>query len=149
MPRLDNAIDIKAPQDKVFAYVSNIEAQPEWVKWAKSVELTSPEKTGVGATDAMAIQVGPQKQNVEGLITDYQEGESLTRRLTRGMTFTERYSVAPSAAGDGTQVEWSIDYTPPMGGLGKLVNWLFMNRLFEQLMADSLTNLKERLETER
>jgi hypothetical protein len=33
-----------------------------------------------------------------------------------------------------------------MGLLGKLVDFLFMSRLMDQLMKDSLTNLKERME---
>ena len=34
-----------------------------------------------------------------------------------------------------------------MGGMGKLMDKLFMERLFDQLMKDSLTNLKDRLES--
>jgi hypothetical protein len=36
-----------------------------------------------------------------------------------------------------------------MGGMGKLMDAIFMERLFDQLMRDSLTNLKERMETAR
>jgi uncharacterized membrane protein len=147
MPRVDNAIDIKAPRDKVFQYIADIEAQPEWVKWAKRAEVTSMERNSVGATDAMVMQVGPRKENVEGLITEYKEGQFFTRRLTRGMEMTERLSVVPF--GDGSKVAYSVEYTPPMGALGKLIDFQFMERLFDQLMEDSLTNLKERLETAR
>jgi uncharacterized membrane protein len=147
MPRLDNAIDIKAPADKVFAYVADITSHPEWVKWTKRAEVTSLERKGVGATSAGVMQVGPRKENVEDIVTEYKEGEFLTRRTTRGMAMTDRLSVL--SMGDTTKVAWSIDYTPPMGGMGKLMDVLFMVRLFDQLMKDSLTNLKERLETAR
>jgi uncharacterized membrane protein len=147
MPRLDNAIDIKAPADKVFAYVADITSHAEWVKWTKRAEVTSLERKGVGATSAGVMQVGPRKENVEDIITEYKEGEFLTRRTTRGMAMTDRLSVL--SMGDTTKVAWSIDYTPPMGGMGKLMDVLFMVRLFDQLMKDSLTNLKERLETAR
>jgi uncharacterized membrane protein len=60
---------------------------------------------------------------------------------------TESYSLLP--AGDGTKVAWIIEYAPPGGGLGKLIDLLFMSRLFEQLQGDSLRNLKERLESTR
>ena len=46
-----------------------------------------------------------------------------------------------------TKVAWSIEYRPPMGSMGKLLDLIFMERLFEQLQGDSLNNLKERLET--
>jgi uncharacterized membrane protein len=145
MPRLDNSIDIKAPADQVFAYVSDVTTHPEWVKWTKEAEVTSIGKTGVGATSAGVMQVGAKKQEIETLVTEYREGEFITRRNTRGLQMTDRLSVLPF--GEGTKVAWSIDYTPPMGGLGKLMNTIFMERLFDQLMGDSLTNLKERMES--
>jgi uncharacterized membrane protein len=52
-------------------------------------------------------------------------------------------------AGDGTKVAWSIDYVPPMGPVGKMMDTLFMVRLFDQLMKDSLALLRERLESAR
>jgi uncharacterized membrane protein len=147
MPRIDNVIDIKAPRDKVFQYVSDVASQPEWVKWAKEVQITSPGISGLGQTDSMRMQVGPQRQTVEGLVTEYKDGQFITRRLTRGMALTERLSVVPFA--DGSKVAYSVEYTPPMGQLGKIMDFLVMVRLFDQLMKDSLTNLKERLETSR
>ncbi|HEX5367826.1 MAG TPA: SRPBCC family protein [Dehalococcoidia bacterium] len=147
MPRLDNVIDIKAPVDKVFAYVADVTSHPEWVKWTKRAEVTSLEHKGVGSTSAGVMQVGPRKQNIEDIVTEYKEGEFLTRRTTRGLEMTDRLSVLNM--GDTTKVAWSIDYHPPMGGVGKLMDKLFTERLFDQLMKDSLTNLKERLETAR
>ena len=94
MPRIDNSTEIKATPAAVFQYISDLEALPEWVKWAKRVEVTSLSKQGVGTTDASLMQVGPQKQNVEGLITEYKDGEFYTRRLTRGMELTERLAGA-------------------------------------------------------
>ena len=147
MPRLDNSIDIKAPVDQVFAYVSDVTTHPEWVKWTKEAEVTSVEAEGVGATTSGIMQVGPKKERIETLTTEFKQGQFVTRRHTRGMEMTDRLSVLPH--GDGTKVAWSIDYVPPMGGMGKLMDKLFMERLFDQLMKDSLTNLKERLESAR
>lgn len=145
MSRLDNVIDIKAPADQVFQYVADITTHPDWVKWTKDAEVTSSSRTGVGTTAIEVMQVGPRKENVEKLTTEYKEGEYFTRRNTSGMEMTDRLSVL--AIGDTTKVAWSIDYTPPMGSMGKLMDTLFMERLFDQLMKDSLTNLKERLES--
>jgi uncharacterized membrane protein len=145
MPRIDNSIEIKATPDTIFPYLADIESQPEWVKWAKRVEVTSLNRKGVGATDAMVMQVGPQKQNVEGLVTEYKDGEFFTRRLTKGMDLTERLAVVKY--GEGSKVAYSVEYTPPMGAMGKMIDMLFMERLFDQLMKDSLTNLRGRLES--
>ena len=147
MPRLDNSIDIKAPADQVFAFVSDITTHPEWVKWTKEAQVTSLDRSGVGSTTAGVMQVGPKKEKIETLTTEFKEGQFVTRRNTRGMDMTDRLSVLPF--GDGTKVAWSIDYSPPMGSMGKLMDMLFMERLFDQLMKDSLNNLKERLESAR
>jgi uncharacterized membrane protein len=147
MPRLDNSIDIKLPKERVFEYVSDVTARPEWVKWTKRAEVTSTESRSVGATDAGVMQVGPQKQSVEAIVTEYRPDYVYTRRHTRGMELTDRIAVVPSPSGEGTKVAWTIEYTPPMGPMGKMMDAAFMARLFDQLMKDSLNNLRDRLET--
>jgi uncharacterized membrane protein len=147
MPRLDNSIDIKAPRDKVFAYIADVTTHPEWVKWTKQSEVTSLNRKGVGATDAGVMQVGPRKEKIEAIVTEYKENELFTRRHTRGMEMTDRLAVVNTT--DGSKVAWTVEYNPPMGMMGKMMDSLFMSTLFDQLMEDSLTNLKERLESAR
>lgn len=147
MPRLDNSIDIKASPDQVFSYLADVTTHPDWVKWTKDAEVTSVEPVGLGATSTEVMQVGPRKETIETVTTEFKDGQYVTRRHTRGMEMTDRLSVLPF--GDGTKVAWSIDYHPPMGGMGKLMDKLFMERLFDQLMKDSLTNLKDRMESAR
>ena len=145
MPRLDNSIDISAPADIVFQYVADIRRYPEWVKWAKEAEWTSNEEAlGVGSTFTMRMQVGPRKEWVEGIVTEFIAGELITKRHTRGMQLTDRLSVL--TVGEATKVAWSVEYTPPMGKLGQMGDVIFMSRLFNQLAEDSLAILKERLE---
>jgi uncharacterized membrane protein len=147
MPRIDNSIDIKAPLDRVFQYIADPATHPDWVKWAKEEEVTSLERTGLGATSTMVMRVGLRKERVDTIVTEYKPDEFLTRRNTRGMEMTDRLAVL--RIGDTTKVAWSVDYLPPMGALGRALDFLFMEKLFDQLMQDSLTNLKERLETAR
>ncbi len=144
MTRVDNTIDIKAPKEKVFAFIADLEARSQWVKWSKRPEVTSMQKEGVGTTDRSVMQVGPQKQQTEGLVTDYQPGYTIARRLTRGMDLNERISVLNT--GDSTKVAYSVEYVPPMGKLGQMMDFLFMEKLFGQLMEDSLEILKEQME---
>ena len=144
MPRLDNAIDIKAPRDKVFEYISNLDTYPEWVKWAKRAEVTSEQQKGVGTTDVMLMQVGPRKETVEAIVTEYKEGELHTRRHTRGMQMTDRKALVQ--IGDMTKFAWSIEYVPPMGAMGKMMDLAFVQTLFNQIMEDSLTILKDKIE---
>ena len=146
MTRVDRSIDIKASKENIFDYVADVGNQGEWVKWAKDVRVTSNDRAAVGATDAMTMQVGPTKQKVEGLITEVVPGYTMARRLTRGMEMTERLSVVPSPSGAGTRLAWSVEYTPPGGQMGKMMDFLFMSTLLNQLMEDSLDILKEKVE---
>ena len=145
MPRLDNSIDISAPLETVFAYLTDVESHPEWVKWTKQAEVTSLEKAALGSTSTRKMQVGPRKETVDAIVTEFKPNEFVTWKHTRGMEMTDRLSVVPFK--EGTKVAWSIDYTPPMGGMGKLMDVLFMERLFDQLAKDSMALLKERLES--
>jgi uncharacterized membrane protein len=144
MTRVDNTIEIKAPKEKIFAFVADLEARPQWLKWAKNTEVTSLQRSGVGTTDRETMQVGPQKQKTEGLVTDFQDGYTIARRLTKGMDLSERVSVLHM--NDATKVALSVEYTPPMGMFGRLFDFLFMAKLLDQLAEDSLTNLKEHME---
>ena len=47
------SIDIDAPREKVFQYISDVTTHPEWVKWTKRAEVTSIEHKGIGATTAV------------------------------------------------------------------------------------------------
>lgn len=145
MPVLEAAIDIKAAPEKVFAYISDVETQPQWARWAKDVEITSLQRKGLGTTDAMVLQLMGKKYPTEAIISEYNENESMSRRITRGFNLVEHYTLTP--ADGGTRVQHVIDYVPPFGGFGKVFNFLFMNRLFEQLHGDSMNSLKERLES--
>jgi uncharacterized membrane protein len=109
--RVDNSIDIKAPKEKIFTYLADLEARPQWLKWSKDPEVTSLQREGVGTTHRDIMQVGPQKQRVEGIITDFQDGYTIASRLTKGMDLNERISVL--AMGDHTKVAYSVEYTPP------------------------------------
>lgn len=144
MPRIDSAIEINAPRERLFEYVSNIGLMPEWVKWAKEAEVIAADAVGTGSTYRMLMQVGPKKDRVEGIVTEHRPSTYTARRLTSGMDMTEMLSIVPFGA--ASKLAWIIEYTPPMGAMGKLMDTLFMMRLFEQLMRDSLAILKERIE---
>jgi hypothetical protein len=93
------------------------------------------------------MQVGPRKERIEAIVTEYKENELFTRRHTRGMEMTDRLAVVNTP--DGSKVAWIVEYKPPMGMMGQLMDTLFMSTLFNQLMEDSLTNLRDRLESAR
>ena len=49
--------------------------------------------------------------------------------------------------GNGTDVQWAVSYTPPMGPLGKFMDVFMMNRVYQNEIEASLERLKAELET--
>jgi len=56
----------------------------------------------------------------------------------------ERMTFEPS--GNSTRVEWSVNYTPPFGLLGKFGAWFLMARIYQNELEGSLENLRAALE---
>jgi uncharacterized membrane protein len=52
-----------------------------------------------------------------------------------------------TSVGGGTDVQWAINYTPPMGLLGKFMDVFMMNRVYQNEIEGSLERLKAELET--
>ncbi len=144
MPSILKSIDIDASPDNVFNYVTNVSTQPDWIKFMKSVDITSGDGQTKGTTDRSVIKLGPRAQEVEALWTEYDPPRLFARKATSGMEMEGRMTFEPSD--DGTHVEWTIGYRPPMGPLGMMVDALFMNRVFQNEIEESLERLKEQLE---
>ncbi len=144
MPRILKLIDIDASPENVFNYVTNTSTQTDWIKFVKAVDITSGDGQSKGTTDRSVIKLGPRAQPVDALWTEYDPPRSFARKATSGMEMDGRMTFEP--IDDGTRVEWTIGYKPPLGPLGALVDALFMNRVFQNEIEESLESLKAQLE---
>ena len=145
MPRIVKSIEIDAPREHVFALALDFSRQPEWTTFIREATVTSGDGKSPGTKDSTVLKVGPRAARHEGEWIAYQPGEVFSRRLTGGMTMDEKLTF--TAAGSGTNVEWAVDYTPPMGPIGKFMDAFMMNRVFQNEIEASLENLKTELET--
>ncbi len=144
MPSILKSIDIDASPDNVFNYVTNVSTQPDWIKFLKAIDITSGDGQTKGTTDRCVIKLGVRAQEVEALWTEYDPPRAFARKATSGMEMEGRMTFEPSD--DGTHVEWTIGYRPSMGSLGMVVDALFMNRVFQNEIEESLESLKAQLE---
>src|SRR2546428_13386020 len=129
MSRIVKSIDIDAPSEHVFALATDLSRQPEWTTFVKEAIITSGDGKSSGTVDRYRTKVGPRTTTADGVWTDYQPGALFARRNTSGLELSERLSFA--AKGNGTRVEWAVDYTPPMGPIGRFVDLAFMNRAYQ------------------
>ncbi len=145
MPRIHKSIDIDASREHVFALAVDPARQPEWITFIKEIEITSGDGKSAGTTDRCVFKLGPRTQTFEAEWTEYKANESFARRATSGATMQGRMTFTPT---DGsTLVQWTVEYRPPFGPLGALFDLLFMNRVFQNEMEESLDKLKEALES--
>lgn len=144
MPRIRKTIDIDASPENVFSYVANPATQTDWIRFLSHVEITSGGEQGKGTTDRCVMKLGPRAETVEALWTEYDPPRVFARKTTSGMEMEGRITCEPTDG--GTRVEWTIGYKPPLGPVGMLVDALFMNRVFQNEMEESLESLKAQLE---
>lgn len=144
MPRFKAAIDIDAPREHVFATAGDALKQPEWTTWIKDVRIVQGDGKSAGTRDQTVIKVGPQRKTHDGVWTEFESPGVLARRFTGYLDVKERLTCTESDG--GTHVEWSIDYKPPFGVIGKIGAFVMMARIFQNELEASLENLKRDLE---
>ena len=144
MPSLKAAIEIDAPREHVFALAADITKQPDWTTFIKEVVVTTGDGKSQGSAAKRVIKVGPQKNNLEDTIVEYAANEALGRKFTGYFDGQDRLTFEP--AGSGTRVEWSVNYTPPFGIIGRIGAFIMMARFFQNELEASLDNLKAQLE---
>ena len=145
MARVLKSIRIDAPREHVFALATDLSRQPDWTTFVKEGAITSGDGKSAGTTDRMVVQIGPRATKSEGLWTEYTTGERFARRATSGMRMEERMLFTP--VGNGTDVQWAINYEPPLGPVGKFMDVFMMNRVYQNEIEASLERLKAELET--
>ncbi len=145
MPKFAPSIEIDAPKEHVFALAADVTKQPDWAIFIKEVAIKSGDGKSAGTTDETVIKIGPQKHRLEGTWTEYTPGEVLGHNYTGYLKLRDRLTFTPS--GNGTRVQWSVDYTPPFGMLGKIMAAFMMARVFQNDVEASLDNLKAALES--
>ena len=144
MPNLRAHIDIDAAKEHVFALAADPSRQPQWTTFIKNIAITSGDGKSEGTTDRTTIKIGLQSHDLNGTWTDYRPGEVLARTFTGYLQMRDRLTFTPIA--NGTRVQWTVNYTPPFGLLGKFMAWLVMARIFQNELEASLENLKRALE---
>jgi uncharacterized membrane protein len=142
--RIVKSIVIDASPENVFNYATNAATQPDWVNFVREIEITSGDGQSKDTTDRCVIKLGPRAQAVEAVWTEYDAPRTFARKATSGMEMEGRMTFEPSDG--GTRVRWAIQYRPPMGPMGLVVDALFMNRVFQNEIEESLESLKAQLE---
>jgi uncharacterized membrane protein len=141
MPKVNNSINISAPVEKVFAYVSDPTNDPEWM--GSLSEVTDVTGSGVGQHYHWKYNMVGIPLRGETTITEHIPNERLATESKAGVENTFTFTFAPHEG--GTKLDVEVDYTIPIPVLGKLAEQLVLKRNQREAVM-WMENIKERLE---
>jgi uncharacterized membrane protein len=145
LARIEKSIVIRAPPEKVFALLDDVERMVEWMDTIKEVKVTSKQRAGVGTTYHFIADAGGTRAEFDSETTEWVENERMAWRTTSG-DITMFGSGTLKTVEGGTQYTWVMDYQLPYSILGKIIDKLKVSKDFEKDMERALQNLKTLLE---
>ncbi|MBT8451515.1 MAG: SRPBCC family protein [Deltaproteobacteria bacterium] len=141
MPTIDKSIDIGAPVEKVFAYLSDPRNSPEW--FVGMTEVTDVSGSGVGQHNRWTYTMIGIPFHGDSKLTEHVPNQRLVFQQEGGITSIMTFTFAPHDS--GTKLGLDIDYTIPVPVLGKLAEKAVFKRNQREAQM-SMENIKERLE---
>lgn len=148
------AAAIPLPLEACWAKLRDLTRAKHYVPGLSDSVITTDRKEGVGASRIVTHrQFGAMNESVVA----WDEGRGITLRLHKGdapaRPFAEawfRYELRPARTGDaGCEIHTSLRYRLPFGPLGRLLDALFLRRVFRQNVADAAVCLAEYYRTDR
>jgi len=141
MPTINNSINISAPVEKVFAYLTDPLSGPEW--FVGMSEVTDVTGSGVGQHYRWKYSMIGIPFHGETTVAEQVPNERSVIDSKGGVTSKFTFTFAPHEG--GTKLDLEIDYTIPVPVLGKLAEKAVFKRN-QREAAMSMENIKERLE---
>lgn len=144
MTLINKSVTINAPVSQVQAFMDNSEITPEWYEGMESLTPSPGYPTKVGSTAVIEIKAGGMTMESNLEVTE-SEPEKLRVFAMDGMIVgTNRWTIRPD--GDVTHIDLTIDYEMKGGGIGKIMDKLFVERINDKNAEASLANLKNHIE---
>ncbi|MEX0836077.1 MAG: SRPBCC family protein [Nitriliruptor sp.] len=146
--RLEVAVDAAAPQQVVWDVLTTWERQSEWMLDARSVEVLTPEREGLGVTircptNLLGVTVEDVMRVTAWSAPDLLEVTHLGAIITGAGAF-ELTAFGP----DRTRIDWWEEVDPPLGRLGEWGASAFVLPILRRIFTRSLTNLARLAEAE-
>lgn len=142
MIKQDFSIEIKAPVEKVFAFVSDFRTAPQWQDGVIESSQTPDGPTQLGTKMKTVRTFLGQKLEATGEVTEFVPNQKFAFKSTSGpikFNLTQSFSPVP----DGTRIEMHVRIEP--GGFFKLAEGALAGNL-KQTMEAQAEKLKKVLE---
>lgn len=134
--QIEASVEINAPVERVFAFVSDVERQPEWIGAVSSVSDLSPGPLQVGSTFQLALDFMGRQAEARQEITRLEPNQAITQATTSGPISTE-ISITLEPSGSGTILRNVTQ--AELGSLGRFAGPLVTRTIKHQLETDLQT----------
>ena len=141
MTRIESCVQIPAPVNDVFPYVSDYRKWEEWFEGVSDFKPTTNTTKGNGTRYAYKAKMMGLSVNVETEIFDYIENRGWKGKATKGMPHTTLWIFEPED--NGTKFTYSLEYEINIPLIGNWLDNKFMKPQWERIIGNSLENLKK------
>lgn len=148
MPKTEIKKFIRASQEKVWDFISNIESAPEWVVVMKSLIHTTENPVRENTVYRESSKIGPKESETEWRVTRF-EAPHIQVHECNEPDFRAILTMKVEDNGDGTCTLFhSVEYKlmPKFRPLGWLLETLFIKKIMQRNMHESVENGKRILE---
>jgi len=142
MAKVEKSIEIAAPPEKVFAYLNDPMAMPQWMPGM--IEVSDIVGEGVGLHYKWVYKMAGIRFSGESAVQERVPDERIVVKGTGGIPNTWVWSLTPEKG--GTKLDLAVEYTVPVPVLGKLAEPLVV-RQNDREAELALTNLKAQVES--
>lgn len=150
MPKVKIVQRIEAPQKQVWEFISDIEKAPEWVVVMKSLIETTGNPLQKGAVYRESSKIGPKESETEWKVT-YFDPPHIQVHECNESDFKAILTMRIEDNGDGTSTLFhtsEYQLMPKIRFLGALLETLFIKRMMNRKLNESVENCKRMIESE-
>ena len=149
MGKIEKTVLIKAPLERVWTLIEDVEKYPSYFTFIKDVKVTYHPKgericNCEGVKGIPVFEVAGRKMELEMLDVEYIHHKKSVRRSTSGMYFESIF--VTDTTDEGVNLQWSVSYKLPYGILGTIMDAASFGKEMDKHMVHSLDNVKNALE---
>ena len=141
--KMTKNIEVKAPPEKVFALLTDVEKLNEMAKGDVVFKQTSKGPFGLGTTLHWTTM---QKMELDMEVTEFEKNKKATISSVKGSKFKLNQTCEVEPTANGTKLTYFADYTLPYSVFGKLIDRLKVQKDMEKSIDRQLMDYKKALE---
>jgi ligand-binding SRPBCC domain-containing protein len=147
MTKFEKKLFIKAPAEKVWAFVSDPENLMYFIPapFKKTIKLKPPKgKIARGTTFAWVVNIEGFEYAISGEVTAWLDGKGVTYQSTSGPRIEASFVL--SSEKGGTKLWATVEYALPFSMIGMFLGKPDIEKDVSEGMEKAFTDLKKRLE---